>query len=112
VKLPTSIANAKDFKSCGAAFRQYLDRHPFWQSLIAENKGLVPYSLRHGYAWRGAKYKHYKCPIPLRDLAALMGHDSKTHHKHYGQFTTDEDIEESVLRSVGTLMEARSGQPS
>ena len=75
VKLPTSITNAKDFKSCGAAFRQYLDRHPFWQSLQAEIKGLVPYSLRHGYAWRGAKY--YVRSVPVRDLAHLMGHDVK-----------------------------------
>ena len=77
VKLPTSIANAKDFKSCGAAFRQYLDRHMFWQSLTSETEGLVPYSLRHGYAWRGARY--YGRPVPIRDLARLMGHDVKTH---------------------------------
>ena len=30
VKLPTSIRNAKNFKTCGAALRQYLDRHPYW----------------------------------------------------------------------------------
>ena len=56
VKLPTSIANAKDFKSSGAAFSRYLDRHPYWQSFQAEIKGLVPYSLRDGYSWRGGKY--------------------------------------------------------
>jgi len=50
VKLPTSIRNAKDFKACGHAFRQYLDRHPYWQSLVAATPGLIPYSLRHGYA--------------------------------------------------------------
>ena len=30
VKLPTSICTAKNFKTCGAALRQYLDRHPYW----------------------------------------------------------------------------------
>ena len=46
VKLPTAIANAKDFKTCGAAFRQYLDRHPYWQSLQVDTNGMVPYSRR------------------------------------------------------------------
>jgi integrase len=102
VKLPTSIFNAKDFKSCGAYFRQYLDRHPFWQSLVAATPGLTPYGLRHGYAWRGARY--YDRAIPLRDLADLMGHDLRTHQKHYGRWTTDEDKRESVMRAVGSLI--------
>ena len=101
VKLPTSIRNAKDFKSCGDYFRQYLDRHPFWQSLTKKTEGLTPYGLRHGYAWRGAKY--YERAIPLRDLADLMGHDTRTHMKHYGSWTSDADKEEVVLRCVGYL---------
>lgn len=102
VQLPTSIRNAKDFKSCGHAFRQYLDRHPYWQSLVAARPGLIPYSLRHGYAWRGSRY--YDRPVPIRDLAGLMGHDPKTHHKHYGAWTRDEDKKESVRRAVGDLV--------
>lgn len=101
VKLPTSIRNAKDFKACGEAFRQYLDRHPYWQSLVKATPGLIPYSLRHGYAWRGSSY--YDIPVPGRQLASLMGHDLKTHQKHYGQFTTDQDKRDSVARSVGSL---------
>ena len=101
VKLPTSVRNAKDFKTCGDYFRQYLDRHPFWQSLVEKNKGLTPYGLRHGYAWRGAKY--YERAIPLRDLADLMGHDMRTHMKHYGAWTTDADKKDSVSRAVGSL---------
>lgn len=106
VKLPTSILNAKDFKSCGHAFRQYLDRHPYWQSLVAARPGLIPYSLRHGYAYRGSRY--YDRPVPVRDLAALMGHDPKTHHKHYGAWTSDKDKKESVARAVGTIVKAIS----
>ena len=94
VKLPTSIRNAKDYKACGDYFRQYLDRHPYWVSLQAETEGLIPYSLRHGYAWRGAKY--YDRSIPIRDLAALMGHSVKTHMKHYGKWTDDEGLMASV----------------
>ena len=90
IKLPTSIRNAKDYKACGDYFRQYLDRHPYWLSLKAEVQGLVPYSLRHGYAWRGAKY--YDRSIPIRDLAALMGHTVKPHMKHYGKWTDDEGL--------------------
>ena len=87
-----------------AGFRQYLDRHPYWQSLQTETNGLVPYSLRHGYAWRGAKY--YTRAVPVRDLSSLMGHDVKTHQKHYGQWTTNEDTKESVRRAVGELANA------
>ncbi|QNI87852.1 site-specific integrase [Synechococcus sp. ROS8604] len=104
VKLPITITNAKGLKACGDTFRQYLDRHPYWQNLVASTPGLKPYGLRHGYAWRGASY--YDKAVPMRDLAALMGHDLRTHTKHYGQWTTDEDVKESVLRAVGTLIEA------
>ena len=102
VKLPRSILNARDFKSCGANFRQYLDRNLYWQSLVAATPGLTPYGLRHGYAWRGARY--YDRSIPLRDLADLMGHDLRTHQKHYGNWTSDEDKRESVMRAVGSLI--------
>jgi len=39
-----------------------------------------------------------------------MGHDPKTHHKHYGGWTRDEDKKESVARAIGTLMTATTGQ--
>jgi integrase len=69
---------------------------------VAATPGLTPYGLRHGYAWRGARY--YDRPIPLRDLADLMGHDLRTHQKHYGNWTSDEDKRESVMRAVGSLI--------
>ena len=94
IKLPTSIRNAKDYKACGDYFRQYLDRHSYWVSLKEKIDGLRPYSLRHGYAWRGAKY--YDRSIPIRDLAALMGHTVKTHMKHYGKWTDDAGLMASV----------------
>ena len=34
-----------------------------------------------------------------------MGHDVRTHMKHYGQWTTDEDTKESVLLTPGVLAE-------
>lgn len=58
VKLPAAIrfqAEAGSHKGVGDAFLQLLDRFPFWQSLVAARSGLTPYSLRHGYAWRGIR---------------------------------------------------------
>lgn len=106
VKLPVGIRNSPDFKTCGAAFRQYLDRQLCWKSLVAATPHLIPYSLRHGYAWRGVKY--YENSMPMRDLAALMGHDLRTHHKHYGVWTDEAGLQESALRVVGDLMKLES----
>jgi len=103
VKLPTGILNAPDFKSCGHTFRQYLDRHPYWAALVKANPGMSPYSLRHGYAYRGAL-----AGIPLRQLAASMGHDVRTHMKHYGQWTDEAGLE-AAFRSANTLSHRRSG---
>ena len=88
VKLPVGILNAQDFKSSGHTYRQYLDRHPYWAALVKANPGLSPYSLRHGYAYRGAL-----AGIPLRQLAASMGHDVRTHMKHYGQWSDETGLD-------------------
>ena len=91
----SSYLNAKNFKDCGAAFGQYLDRHPYWDEVLkAEITGLKPYSLRHGFAWRAAKY--YPKPLSLRDTADLMGHDMRTHIRHYGQWTDEAGTEAAV----------------
>ena len=50
--------------------------------------GMSPYSLRHGYAYRGALKG-----LPLRLLAASMGHDIRTHMKHYGQWTDEAGLD-------------------
>lgn len=104
VKLPVAIRNQAatgSHKGVGDAFRQLLDRFPFWQSLAAATPGLTPYSLRHGYAWRG--HKAYERSIPVRDLAALMGHNPATHHRHYGKWTDEAGLEEAVARAMGVL---------
>ena len=41
----------------------------------------------------------------------MMGHDVKTHQKYYGQWTSDEDTKESVLRAVGDLARAIGDEP-
>ena len=104
VKLPTQIENADTFKKCGDAFRQYLDRYKPWVALTKQVKGLTAYSLRHGYAWRG--HKSYSRSIPVRDLAAMMGHNPATHHKHYGKWTDEAGLLESISLAMGEKVEA------
>ena len=60
--------------------------------LKGEIKGLKPYSLRHGFAWRSALYT----PIAIRTAARLMGHDVRTHMKHYGLWIDGQDIKKEV----------------
>lgn len=86
----------KSLKPVGDAFRQLLDRYDFWKVLVSESPGLTPYSLRHGYAWRA-----HMCggrPMSIRVAAALMGHDPKTHQKHYGSWVDEEGIRSDVAR--------------
>jgi len=52
--------------------------------------------------------KYYENSMPIRDLAALMGHDLRTHHKHYGVWTDEAGLQESALRVVGDLMKLES----
>lgn len=99
VKLPFAVRTAirsGEFKPVGDAFRQLLDRLPLWQELVRDNPGLTPYSLRHGYAWRA--HKCYERSLSIRDVAALMGHNPATHHRHYGRWVDDAGLIEAVTR--------------
>ena len=82
VKLPTGILNVPDFKTFGQCFRLYIDRHSYWATLEKAIPERSPYSLRNGFAYRGDL-----AGITLRQLATSMGHDVRTHMKHYGQRT-------------------------
>ena len=88
VELPVGILNAQDFKTCDHTFRQYLDRHPYWAALVKATPRLSPYSLRHCYAYRGDL-----AGIPLRQLAASMGHDVRSQIKDYGQWTDEAGLD-------------------
>ena len=103
VKLPKGIRNLEPdaYKACGHTFRQYLDRNQTWQSLKQKNSELTPYCLRHGYAWRSVKY--YPKPVPLRDTAWMMGHDLRTHIRHYGQWTDMASTKIAVDAAIKSL---------
>ena len=110
-KLPLAIRTAidsGDFKKVGDAFRQLLDRYPYWQSIVADTPGLTPYSLRHGWAWRA--HKAYSSPLSVRDAAALMGHTPATHHKHYGQWTDQQGLMDAVARITQGMATSAAAQ--
>ena len=97
-----NIERAKDgkppliaFKECGAYYRQYLERHDYWKKLVKDNAQITPYSLRHSYAWRAAKY--YSRSVPTRDILKLMGHNPKRHNKFYGIWTDNQDLIATVF---------------
>ena len=117
-KLPdaicTQIANClgsdgevqDSLKPVGDAFRQLLERYPFWRSLVAATPGLTPYGLRHGYAWRA-----HMCgerPMGRREAAAFMGHTVKTHDAHYGSWIDEDGLREAQRRHRGAKAPAAS----
>ncbi len=62
----------------GQGFRDYLKHNPIWKRLREEHENVVPYSFRHGYAWRG----HRDYLIHPNELCEYMGHKIKSHQKY------------------------------
>lgn len=50
--------------------------------------------------------------ITVRDLAALMGQNPATHHRHNGKRTDETGLEEAVDRATGRANQALSTLPS
>jgi integrase len=73
----------------GEALYQYLRRNPTWQALVLETaempisgstgNELVPYSLRHAYAYRASEEAGWSDKV----AALQMGHSLLTHNAHY-----------------------------
>ena len=96
-KFPKGVRNAianGEFKRVGDNFAGYLKRLPYWNSMVAATPGLTPYGLRHGWAWRAHKY--YDRPLSVRDAAALMRHNPQTHMRHYGRWTDEQDLIDTI----------------
>ena len=116
VKLPsairTQIAKCVDkegrvlgaMKPIGDEFTQQLTRfknaegNHVWKSLQQQTKGLTANGLRHGYAFRA-----HKCGgrMDVFTAANLMGHDAKTHIKHYAQWIDEATLEDAVAQWEG-----------
>ena len=119
VKLPqairTQIAKCVDaegkvigaMKPIGDEFTQQLTRfknaegNHVWKSLQKETKGLTANGLRHGYAFRA-----HKCGegMDVFTAANLMGHDAKTHIKHYAQWIDETTLVDRVAQWEGVLV--------
>ena len=92
------VITDKGLKCVGDSFRQLLDRDPHWEQLNGLY-GLTPYALRHGYAWRA-----HKCgavQMHVRDAASLMGHDPRTHMKHYGRWVDEQGLDDALAKWQG-----------
>ena len=106
IKLPLAIRNQikqvadkNRYQDVGSMFKQLLERYSPWKSLVKRKPGIVPYSLRHGWAWRA-----HKCsarPLSVRDAAAFLGHSPQVHMKNYGRW-----IDEQGLRDAGKAFNA------
>jgi integrase len=89
-------------KSWSINLNHHLTNHvPVWEELQkkSEKSGqghLVPYSLRHGFAWRGSQLYG----LSPRVLSALMGHTVAVHLKHYGQWANEAETALAVKLAV------------
>jgi len=112
VKLPKLVATSitrlnagnAGFKEVGRCVRNLLQRNKSWLALREVNPEIVPYSLRHGWAWRA--HKAYDRPLSTRDAAALMGHSPAVHHQHYGRWIDEEGLVEAVAKLTATPLQA------
>ena len=103
VKFPLSLSNAikranlkGEYKDVGDALRQLLQRYWMWKQLSKKIDGLKVYSLRHSFAWRSVKES--KTPLTIRDASKFMGHDARTHLRHYGQWVDEASLEAAAER--------------
>ena len=92
---PKHPRHTDSFQGVGREFRQQLERFPFYASMIKKDPTLSPYALRHGFAWRATFGANR---LPLRATAALMGHDVKTHMRHYGSWIDQESTLDAAAR--------------
>ena len=113
IRFPQAVLNRineveeKGFKPVGDEIRQQLERFKFWQGLQAANPGLIPYSCRHGAAYR--MHKSYDRPLSIRDAAALLGHTPQEHHASYGQWIDEAGLIDSVARITGAVRTTLEG---
>jgi len=64
--------------------------------LEKQKAGLVPYSLRHGFAYRC--HVEIENPISVTEVAGLMRHTQDTHTKHYARWIDEAALERAVER--------------
>jgi integrase len=76
------------------AARRYLVRQAAWKPLA--DAGATAYGFRHGYALRA----HQSYGLSPRVAAALMGHSTETHQRHYGSWTDEATIDAALAAGL------------
>ena len=87
-------------------------RVPAWAELreeaaAADQGHLVPYGLRHGFAWRGSQLYG----LSPRVMAQLMGHTLAVHVRHYGAWASEQEVAAAVAAATARAhpIPARAG---
>ena len=84
----------------GDALGKYLAKVDYWKHL-RKTRNLVPYSMRHGFAWRMHQDARYRNKISSRMGAALMGHDHSIHLDTYGKWTPQGSMRSNLDNLLG-----------
>lgn len=94
----TALPHAAVAAFWSTRIQQHLVRHvPKWPQVLADARQsgqghLTVYGTRHGFAFRGSQLY----ALSPRVLAALMGHTTAVHLRHYGQWAGDQEIAAAV----------------
>ena len=90
----------KGDQGLGDALGKYLAKVDYWKHL-RKTRNLVPYSMRHGFAYRMHQDARYRNKISSREGAALMGHDHSIHLDTYGKWTPQGSMRSNLDEKLG-----------
>ena len=109
-KLPYAVRTQIDrveekgfYKNVGDAYSGILERYKPWNELVAANKSITPYSLRHSFAY-GAHHGAERT-ITRETAAKLMGHSVTVHSNIYSAWLDSETMDAEVKRFNASLIE-------
>ena len=97
IQLPQRLleyGEQRDFKKAGSVIKDRLKHYKPWLAMVKRTEGLVPYSLRHSYAYRAHQSYGQSLPVPV--ICELMGHTPATHWKHYGRWVFDDGVKAQI----------------
>ena len=79
---------------CGNAARRYLYRQSVWTPLNTQS--ITCYGYSHGFALRA----HQQYGLSVRVTAALMGHSTETHQRHYGSWADADTVDAAIAAGL------------
>ena len=105
---PAGLPTPSERTPLSTTLLDYLDgRVPEWAELreeaAATGQGhLTPYSLRHGFAWRGSQLYG----LSPRVMAQLMGHTLAVHVRHYGAWASEVEVAAAVAAARNRVLQS------